>query len=219
MFDRSLFTFLADLAEHNDRAWFTAHKADYERSLKAPALAFIEAAKPGLAAISPHIRCDARALFRIHRDTRFSTDKSPYKTHLGVHFRHEAAGDVHAPGLYLHLANDGCFIGAGIWHPDAPTLQRLRAGIVGDPSAWNTAMATVEATGFKLEGDSLARPPRGVDPDHEAIVHLKRKDHIAVAPVPADLAMSDGLLPAFLTRCEQAAPLMGALCGALDLPW
>jgi uncharacterized protein (TIGR02453 family) len=219
MFDRRLFTFLADLAENNDRAWFAAHKPDYEALLKAPALAFIEAARPGLAAISPHLRCDARALFRIHRDTRFSTDKSPYKTHLGLHFRHEAAGDAHAPGVYLHLANDGCFLGGGIWHPDAPTLARLRARIQADPAAWNAAMAAVEAAGLQLAGESLARPPRGVSPDHPALVHLKRKDHIATATLPAALAVSDALLPAFLDRCEDAAPLLRSLCEALDLPW
>ena len=102
-FGPELFSFLADLRANNDREWFAANKDRYERDLLEPSLAFIEDFAPRLDKISPHFRADARpsggSLFRIYRDTRFSKDKSPYKTNLGIHFRHERAKDAHAPAI------------------------------------------------------------------------------------------------------------------------
>src|SRR5215831_13572407 len=101
-FGPELFSFLTDLRANNSREWFAANKQRYEEQLLEPALAFINAFAPRLERISPHFRADARpiggSLFRIHRDTRFSKDKSPYKTHTGIQFRHEVGKDVHAPG-------------------------------------------------------------------------------------------------------------------------
>ena len=94
-FGPELFAFLAELELNNNREWFGANRHRYEEHLLEPALAFIEDFAPRLQKISPHFRADARpsggSLFRIYRDTRFSKDKSPYKTHVGLHFRHERA--------------------------------------------------------------------------------------------------------------------------------
>ena len=103
IFRPALFDFLRELSQHNDREWFAANKPRFEREVKAPLLAFVEALAPHLARIDPQASCDARSVFRIYRDTRFSADKSPYKTHIGAHFRHSLGGDVHTPGFYLHL--------------------------------------------------------------------------------------------------------------------
>src|SRR5262245_18610926 len=107
-FDLALFAFLSDLRQNNDRDWFAASKSRYERDCLEPALAFIEDFAVDLEAISPHFRADPRpvggSLFRIYRDTRFAKDKTPYKTNIGIHFRHEAASNAYAPGFYLHLA-------------------------------------------------------------------------------------------------------------------
>ena len=113
--------FLQQLSENNERAWFEAHKADYERTLGQPALDFIEAMAGPLAGFAPNFRADARrmdgSLMRLHRDTRFSNDKSPYKTNLGIQFRHALGKDVHAPGFYVHLSPMECFLGVGCWSP------------------------------------------------------------------------------------------------------
>ena len=85
------------------RDWFQENKEFYESAVKRPLLEFIEAFAPHLREISPHFRADARSLFRIHRDVRFSKDKRPYKTHAAAQFRHSAGKDVHAPGFYLHI--------------------------------------------------------------------------------------------------------------------
>src|SRR5919112_754543 len=114
-FGPELFGFLAELRAHNDRDWFAANKERYEGDVLEPALAFIEDFEPHLRAISPHLRADARrvggSLFRIYRDTRFSKDKTPYKTTAGIYFRHEQGKDVQAPGFYLHLAPGEVFAG------------------------------------------------------------------------------------------------------------
>lgn len=100
-----LFSFFRDLKKNNDRDWFEANRARYERDVREPLLAFTDAFAEPLYKISPHFRAEPKkvggSLFRIFRDVRFSKDKSPYKTHAGVHFRHERARDVHAPGFYL----------------------------------------------------------------------------------------------------------------------
>ena len=143
VFGPQLFSFLEDLRENNDREWFAANKHRYEEHLLEPAMAFIDEFARRLQKISPHFRADARpsggSLFRIYRDTRFSKDKTPYKTNAGLHFRHERAKDSHAPGFYLHIGPDEVFAGGGIWHPATEAAHRIREAIVADPAGWKRA--------------------------------------------------------------------------------
>ena len=114
--------------------------ARYEDELLEPALAFIEDFGLRLHDISPHLVADARrqggSLFRIYRDTRFSKDKSPYKTTAGIFFRHERSKDSHSPGFYLHLEPGSVFAGGGIWHADTKTSNAIREAIAADPDGW-----------------------------------------------------------------------------------
>ena len=126
-------------------------------------------------------RANGGSLFRIYRDTRFSKNKTPYKTNVGAHFRHAAGRDAHAPGFYLHLEPEACFAGCGVWHPDGPTLAGIRDAIVERADEWRRITTAADFTGtFELTGDSLKRPPRGYDPDHPLIDDLKRKSFVAV---------------------------------------
>jgi len=111
-FTKDTFRFIKDLKAHNDRAWFAANKDRYEDHVKVPALRFIEEFAPILKKISPHFNASPRSLFRIYRDTRFAKDKSPFKTHVGIQFRHDVGRDVHAPGYYLHIEPAECFTGS-----------------------------------------------------------------------------------------------------------
>jgi len=219
-FPPDLFDFLRDLAENNDRDWFKAHKARYDASVKEPALAFIRAFAPILEEISPHFRADARAvggsLFRIQRDTRFSKDKRPYKSNTGLHFRHGAGKDVHAPGFYLHLAPDEIFAGVGIWHPPTPTLTKIRNKIVAEGDRW-TAMLGEQ--GYSLGGDSLKRAPKGFAPDHPMIEDLRRKDFIVGFELTEDAAETSGFMDVFADRSRQGAPLVEFLCEAVEVPF
>ena len=124
------FRFLSELAANNNREWFNANKERYIDEVRDPMLAFIDAFRPKLAKISAHLVADSRpnggSLMRIYRDTRFAKDKSPYKTNVGLSFRHVAGGDIHGAGFYLHLEPGANFAAGGMWQPSSDSLQRLR---------------------------------------------------------------------------------------------
>ena len=121
IFSPELFNFLRQLKRHNDREWFAKNKARYQQLAVEPAMQFISGFALHLAKLSSHFVADARptrgSLFRVYRDTRFSPDGLPFKTHVGIRFSHESGKDAHAPVFYLHIEPDGCFVAAGVWHP------------------------------------------------------------------------------------------------------
>ena len=221
-FSPALFQFLTDLRENNNRDWFQANQQRYEDVVREPAFQFISDFGPELRQISSHFLAIPKkvggSLFRIFRDVRFSKDKSPYKTQTGIHFRHEAAKDAHAPGFYLHLAPDHCFMGAGIWHPDSPTLKQIREAIAAAPADWKKARdATAKKGGLRLAGASLKRPPKGFAADQPMIEDLKRKDFIATTDLTIEQVLAADF-PAHFTRlCKAATPLSRFLCGALGV--
>ena len=219
-FSKATFQFLKDLKQNNDRAWFADNKSRYEDHLKGPALRLIEDFGPELNKLSPHFMATPRSLFRIHRDTRFSKDKSPYKTAAGVHFRHEQSKNAHAPGFYLHIEPGEVFVGVGIWHPESPALRAIREHIVEDGAAWKRASRGKKfAETFELQGDHLKRPPKGFDPEHPLVEDLRRKDFIGVRPLTQSF-VTDPNLPAELAKTYKAGlPLMRFLCDALDVPF
>ena len=220
-FGPELFAFLVELRAHNDRDWFAANKERYEAQVLEPALAFIEDFGYRLQEISPHFRADPRrsggSLFRIYRDTRFSKDKSPYKTNTGMYFRHERGKDAHAPGYYLHLAPGEVFGGGGIWHPDTKALTAIRQAIVDDAERWSRAKQLGE--GLELGGDMLKRVPTGFDKEHPHAEDLKRKDYFAWVRLGEEEATAPGFLGRYTRVCEAASPLMRFLCDALDVAY
>lgn len=223
-FTPKLFAFLRDLAENNDRDWFQAHKEDYERHVREPALGFIADAAEPLSRISDQFSADTRkvggSLFRIQRDIRFSKDKIPYKTNTGMHFRHIQAGDVHAPGFYIHLEPKGSFMGVGLWRPDAATAYAVRCAIDESPDAWIGATREPSFSEvFVLDGDSLKRPPRGYGAEHPLIEDLKRKDFVASAGLTQARVTSDRFLDDFIDHCRRAVPYMEFLCRATGVPF
>jgi uncharacterized protein (TIGR02453 family) len=222
-FTPELFAFLTDLRENNNREWFAANKHRYESAVLEPALDFVADFAPYLEKISPHLRADPRpsggSLFRIYRDTRFSKDKTPYKTNVGIHFRHERAKDAHAPGFYLHLSPSEVFAGGGIWHPDSSTALRIREAIVADPDRWQRATRSgAFAKTFTLGGDALKRPPAGFDPDHPFVDDLKRKDFFGSAKLTEERVTAPDFVVDYARLCRDIWPLMRFLCEALDVP-
>ena len=220
MFSQGTFEFLGDLAANNERAWFEANKSRYESLVRGPALEFIDAMAPELARFAPHFRAEPRkvggSLMRVFRDTRFSRDKTPYKTNIGIQFRHELGKDVHAPGFYVHVANDGCFFGVGCWHPEPEALARIRELIVASPERWFKVRDDRKMAGeWTNGGDQLSRPPRGYAADHPAIEDLKRKDFVAMAPLSFAEVTGAGLVKLASKRFALAMPFMNFLCEAL----
>ncbi len=157
---------------------------------------------------------------RVYRDTRFAKDKTPYKTNVGIHFRHEHCGDVHAPGFYVHIEPRGCFLGAGIWHPDPKSLAKVRRAIDQQPAVWRKARDDKKfRASFALAGDSLKTAPRDYAKDHPLIEDLRRKDFIAVR----NLTEADIMKPRFLmsvsTAFQSSRPFVRFLCEAIGVPF
>ena len=222
-FTRALFDFLKDLAANNDRDWFQANKDRYEECLKQPALRFIADFGPQVRAVSPHLVCDPRpsggSLFRIYRDVRFSHDKSPYKTHCAIQFRHESGKDAHAPGLYLHLEPGNCGAAAGLWRPPTPGLRLIREAVATQPDRWRKICGAQALKSMQQFGDRLQRVPAGYPKDHPAAEELKRKDWGLWIP----LAQKDVLAADAHKRIgavyRDMKPMLKFLCEALGEPF
>ena len=186
--------FLADLAQHNDRAWFQPRKAEFERLLKAPLEAMIAVLAEALAARGVPMRADPkRSPFRIYRDTRFARDKSPYKTHLGASFPwlgDEALVDdggmgrshderAHGNGGYFHFQPGEMYVGGGMWQMDKPRLDAFRAAVRDHPDRVQDAFETPgfrEWFGEVRPHDELKRFPPGLPQDHPLAHMFRWKD-------------------------------------------
>ena len=223
-FPKTCVPYLKQLGKNNNRGWFNEHKQRYEDSVRNPALAFIDAIAPELKKLSPHFRAIPKkvggSLMRVYRDTRFGNDKTPFKTNVGIHFRHELGKDVHAPGFYVHIEAGECMLGAGIWHPEPPVLASIREFIVDNPNAWKQATQGKSfARDWQLGGDTLSRPPRGFAPEHPLITDLKRKDFIAVMNFDEALINDRSFVKFVLQSFKRSEPLVSYLCMALDVPY
>jgi len=218
------FSFLEELAFNNNRGWFEAHRGDYETAVVEPSLALIADMEPLIRSISPHFRAVAKksggSLMRIYRDTRFARDKTPYKTNIGIQFRHELAADVHTPAFYVHLATDECFIGAGTWHPEPSDLKKIRTYLSEHPDDYRSATAqAIEASGMSISGEALKKAPRGFDPDHPLATELRRIDFLLSADLEPTLYLEPGLVAKLERSFSGAAPYMRFLCEALEAPF
>ncbi len=216
-FSPRLFQFLAQLRRNNRRAWFLKHKPEYEEFARQPSLCLITDLRLRLREISPWLVANPKpvggSLFRIYRDVRFSKDKSPYKTHIGMHFPHASSNEaVHAPGLYLHLEPKGCFLAGGVWQPDPRSLARIRDAIAWKPDEWREAKR-----GLELGGDTLSRAPRGYPADHPLVEDLKRKDFVASVDLRDEQVCSARFMADFLRGAGKMVPLLKFLSEAEKL--
>ena len=223
-FEPTIFQFLEELADNNNRPWFQENKPRYERDVLEPSLAFIRAFAPRLKKLSRLFTADDRrvggSLMRVYRDTRFAKDKTPYKTNVGIQFRHEMGRDVHAPGFYVHIAPGECFLGAGTWRPDRPSLGLIRQAIVERPDRWRRATRGKRFREcFELAGDSLKRPPRDFPADHQLVEDLKRTDLIGLCALDERDVLDARFLDSAATSFTAARPLMRFLCEALKVPF
>ena len=223
-FRPTLFEFLEQLADHNNRPWFQENKARYERDVLEPALALILAFQPLLKRISPYfVASDRRvggSLMRVYRDARFTGGGDPYKTNVGIQFRHEQGRDIHAPGFYVHVAPGECFLAVGLWRPEPAALGQIRQAIVEWPKRWQRARDDRKCRErFSLDGNSLKRPPRGFPADHPWIEDIKRTDFIAVEELEERDALDKGFLDHVAASFAASRPFMRFLCDALKVPF
>lgn len=222
-FSPRTFAFLRALARHNERAWFHAHKDDYERHVRAPFLRLLADLQPALAGTSPHYRADPApaggSLFRIHRDTRFSGNKAPYKSWQGARLFHVRRREVPAPSFYLHVEPGGCFVGAGLWHPETPVQRRVRQFIHDNPAGW---LAATQGPAFRRrfgmdDSEMLVRVPAGFPPDSPLATDLRRRNFVALRALDDALVAGPRLLSTLARDLAVLAPFVDYLCAALDL--
>ena len=184
LFSKRTFTFLRGLARNNRKPWFEAHRSDYERDVRAPMRELIEEMDVRFARFAPEIVGDLRrSMFRIHRDIRFSRDKSPYKTHAASWFFHQdgshaVGSEAHGggAGFYFQIAPGKCFLGGGMWMPPREALHNLRDAIADDPRGFAriaTNARAVRRYGALMDEQKLTRVPRGYAKDHPAAEWLK----------------------------------------------
>jgi uncharacterized protein (TIGR02453 family) len=215
-FSAELFRFLARLKRNNNRDWFLAHKDEYESSVRQPALRFIADFAVPLYEISPDLVADSRpsrgSLFRIYRDTRFSYDKRPYKTHVAMRFSHRGK-DVHSPGFYLHLQSGGCFAACGLWHPEPPTLLKIRTAIVSRPEEWRKVRKLLNWD----DAGKLSRSPRGFPADHEFVEDLKLRDLGTAVDFTDNQVCGPKFMSIFAAACRKMSPVGAFLSSAVGL--
>ncbi len=222
-FSPQLFKFFDELTKNNNRNWFAKNKSRYEDVVLFPAMEFVQAIEGPLKKVSPCFQAIPKrvggSVLRIYRDTRFGKDKTPYKTNLGLHFRHEAGKDIHAPAFYFHIDAKEIFVGAGVWRPDNPSLNKIRVLIDDDPARWKRIKGKKALKGkFEFHGDSLKRPPKGYDASHSLIDDLKRKDHIVLASLKRKELYSKATVETVAKKFKTAMPYVRFLCDALHIP-
>ncbi len=219
-----LFKFLRELNRNNNREWFAENKSRYENDVRDPAVEFVSQLQKPLAKIAPLLQAIPKAhggsVMRIYKDTRFSKDKTPYKTNVGISLRHEADKNIHAPGAYVHLDPKECFVGVGCWRPESRVLSAIRASIDEDAKRWKRVRDNKRfVEHFELAGERLKTSPRDYSKDHPMIDDLRRIDFIGVAPLTQAEITSGEFVSLVIDRIKRAKPLMEFLCDAIDVPY
>jgi uncharacterized protein (TIGR02453 family) len=202
--------FLRALKRNNRREWFNAHRDDYEAYVRQPMTAIVERLAVDLRAFAPELVASPKvSMYRIYRDTRFSENKTPYKTHVAAVFPTRGLPKHEGAGVYFQIAPDGVWIGGGMYMPQPPQLFAVREHIAGHV---NQLRAIVESPGFRkqvgeLGGDKLTRVPRGFPKDHPAAEFLKYKHFVAGAEFPAAFATDPKFYKTVLAVFRRMTPL------------
>lgn len=226
-FTPATFQFLRQLADNNNKAWWEENKQRYVATVREPALDFIVAMGDKLRAISPHFMADTRvnggSLMRPYRDMRFAKG-APYKTNVGIQFRHESGKDVHAPGFYVHIEPGQNFAGAGLWHPEAAVARSIRQAIHDDPAGWaEAAHGTSFARSWSIgdhDDDRLKRVPKELEAtSHPYAEDLRLRSFTAGARLTQKLVTSGSFADEMQTMFEKAAPYTRFLCRSIGIPF
>lgn len=221
-FTSKTFSFLHGLKKKNNKDWFEAHRADYEQELREPCKQFVTVMAAHLAETDfPLIADQRRSLFRINRDIRFSKDKSPYKTHIGIVFPLAGLGEEEWAGMYMSFEPKGrnditSYVGGGAYQPSAPFLKAIRGRIATDYarfSSINNSKAFRKEFPEGITGESLIRMPKGYDEDHPAAKYLKLKEFLYGSDLTIDDLKSPKLPQIVIKKIAAAMPMLTFLAG------
>jgi len=206
--DRTL-KFLRALKRNNRREWFNAHKDEYEAHVRQPMTAMVERLADDLRELAPELIASPKAsLYRIYRDTRFSPNKAPYKTHAAAVFPHKRLPKHEGAGVYFHISPDEVWIGGGMYAPQTAQLVAIREHIAAN---YKRLQAIVNAPSFRrtivLEGDRMKRVPRGYPKDHPAAEYLMYRQFIAGRELPSAFTTSPKFHATLIDVFRQVLPL------------
>jgi len=203
--------FLRALKRNNRREWFNAHRDDYELHVRQPMTAIVERLAHDFRGFAPELVASPKvSIYRIYRDTRFSENKTPYKTHVAAVFPPRGLPKHEGAGVYFHVSPEEVWIGGGMYAPQTPQLHAVREHIAANAKKLRSI---VESPGFRrrvgtLEGERLQRVPRGFPKDHPAADYLKYRQFLAGAELPASVAMSPKFYGTLLDVFRQVVPLI-----------
>ena len=210
-FSTRTLSFLRRLKRNNRREWFNAHRDEYEQHVRQPMIAVIERLAIDFRSFAPEMVASPKlSFYRIYRDTRFSENKTPYKTHVAAVFPCRGLPKHEGAGMYVHVSTEDVWAGGGLWAPQTPQLQAVREHIARNH---RRLTAIVLAPAFRrafgaLEGERLQRVPRGFPKDHAAAEYLKHRQFLAGAEFPATFATSPKFYSGLLGVFRHIAPLV-----------
>jgi len=211
MFSPKTISFLRALKRNNDREWFKARRDEYDTHVHEPMVAVIERLAQDFKRFAPElIASPKQSMFRIYRDTRFSSNKKPLKTHAAAVFRTRDLPKPQGAGLYFEIAPGWVWMGGGMWRPEPPELVRLREHIA---DTWPEMRSITHAAGFRrrfeeLSGETMTRVPRGYPADHPATDYLRHRQFYGGAEFPASLAYSKQFYPTLVATFKALMPLV-----------
>ncbi len=206
--------FLRNLARNNDREWFTPRKAVFEAELKQPMLAIIRKVTDAMAGFAPSfVRPAEKCLFRIYRDTRFSANKLPYKTHVAAWWSHQGLEKTSGAGYYFHVSAKEVVIAAGAYMPEKDQLAAIRHWLLDHHAEFRKLLErpAVRKAFVEFEGNALTRPPKGFCRDHPAIDLIQCRQWGLATTLPASTALEADFAATLIRHFRLAAPVVDAL--------
>src|SRR5579871_3511120 len=207
-------TFLRNLARHNDREWFQPRKEQFEAQLREPMLAIVRKITDAMTDFAPnHVRPAEKSLFRIYRDTRFSHDKRPYKTHVAAWWSHQGLEKTSGAGYYFHISPKEVIVAAGAYMPEKEQLAAIRHWLLDHHAEFRKLLArpAVRKTYTEFEGNALTRPPKGFPCEHPALDLIQCRQWGLAATLPAETALKPDLAAVIIRHFKLAAPIVDAL--------
>lgn len=213
-FPKEAMTFFRDLKKNNTREWFETRKELYETKVKAPMVELVEALNSELAKIAPdHAADPKKAIYRIYRDTRFSKDKTPYKTHIAANFSHRLLDKHAAAGLYFAVSHESVDFGGGLYMPGPEQIPLIRDLLAERHTEFTklTGSKSYRALLGDVQGEQLTRAPKGFAPDHPAEALLRRKQWYWYVQMDAEIALTPKLLPELKERFAALVPALAFL--------
>ncbi len=212
MFPPEAITFLRSLARNNNRDWFQPRKETFETKIKAPMIALIEAINADLLDFAPdHVTDPKKAFYRIYRDTRFSADKTPYKTHIAAIWPRHGLVKHSSAGFYFQISPKGVGIAGGVYMPGPDELRAIRTWLAANHTGFRKAIAQPEKLMGKIEGESVTRMPKGFAADHPAAGLLRMKQWLYWRELDVKLATSPRLAREVAKRFQAMAPVIEML--------